>query len=122
MRNETLRHKKLARKRKIRKDYERRRNINRYPPSEVVEETRDVFHSAVDKKGNCVDKQGRALVVKVGTRTILKRVKKPRPKDAEGNDMPIIAYPKSRKYRLSNKEITRRKVAAGNFIRTATNN
>lgn len=128
--NTILRHKKLARKRTLQSDYKRHRNINRYLPSEMKEETIPVFRSVTEdvqvgyppkiEHKQVFNKKGIPIVEKVGTRTILKRVKKPRPKDEHGNDKPLIQYPVSKKYRLGKKEIQRRKVAIGNIFKTAT--
>ena len=103
-----------------RKDYVRRRNINKHLPSETIEEKVPVYRPAVVKDGKCVDKKGRALVVKVGTRIKTKRVKKQRPKDRDGNAIPIIALPKSKKTRLSKKTLATQKKARGNAIQTAS--
>lgn len=119
MQNQRKRAKKLEKKRKQRKDYERRRNINRQPPSEVKEIEKEVLTPAKDKSGNVKTDNKGNVIMQRSTRTILKRVKKVR-KDKDGNDLPVVPLPKSKKHRLSKAEIKKDREAERNAIKTAS--
>ena len=67
-----------------------------------------------------LDKGGRAILRKVGTRIISKRVKKERKKDENKNDLPIIDLPKSKKYRQGKRQTKKIRTAERNVIKTAS--
>jgi len=102
MLNQVLRRKKMAKAKRMRKDYERRRNINNNVPTDKFVERKELF------KNTGVIKEGMAEKIHVGYKNII--VKKPHYrnhvkgiphkglKDEDNRDIGMIAYPKKRKF------------------------
>ena len=120
--NTILRHKKLARKRKLRNRLERNNNISknlRMQPEEyevpilrsVTHDVKVGYPSRIERQ-QLFDEKGKPIVEKVGMRTKIRRMRK------STKGLPSLYL--SKKYRLGKKEIQRRKVVIGNIIKTAT--
>lgn len=139
MQNQLIRAKKLTKGRARRKDFEKKRNINRHLPSELIEEKVPVYRSVFKEvsmgypprieRQQQFNKSGEPVLSKVGTRTITKRVKKLRPRyefgPMKGKFKPLVEYPVSKKYRLSRKQKLVNVIARTerkHIIKTATNN
>ena len=103
MLNQVLRKKKLARKNRMRKDYERRRNINNNVPTDKFKSRKEVYRNTGKIKSD-----GHAETEHVGYKDII--VKRPHYrnhtkgvphqalKDEYNRDIGMIAYPKKRKF------------------------
>lgn len=83
MKNQILRQKKLAKKKKTWKDYKKRKNINKNASSEFIVIDRPIYKSETSEYGNVYKTQ-------IGTRKKRIRVRK---------HIPIIQFPKSKKYK-----------------------
>lgn len=89
---------KLARRKKQRKDFELKRNVNSNRRSETYEVKKDILGPARGEKGETLtDEKDKDIIVKVGTLTFLKKRKVAR------NGLPM-PYPKSRKFTMAKKE------------------
>ena len=119
MKNQLKRKKKLEKKKNKRKDYERKMNINKQSSSEIKVFEKDIMDTVKDEEGELKTKNGRVILKKVGTQLIPRRVKKTR-KDEDGNDLPFMQFPKSKKTKLNKSEIKNRKEADKNVIETVT--
>ena len=109
MQNQRLRHKKLAKKRAIQKDFRRRDNINRNVPTIIKEEKIDKYKTIGLRADGSAKKSHVGYKIK---RTKVKQyrqhVKGDRSKplyDGQNREIGMIDYPMSRKHRASKKEV-----------------
>ena len=119
MKNKSRQVKKICKKRKLRKDYERRRNINSQPPSKTEEFKKDILIPTHDEKGELKKDAAGNYIMREKTVIKSKRVKIIR-KNKHGDELPVIHYPKSRKNKLSKAEIKKSNEADKNAIKTVT--
>jgi len=119
MKNQTKRTKKIAKKRVLRKDYERRRNINRQPPSELKEFEKIIMVPVHDERGKLKTDDNGKVVMREKILIKNKRVKKTL-KDKNGKKYLIAPFPKSKKFKIGLKELKKRKEYATMVPQTAT--
>ncbi len=119
MKNQAKRAKKLAKKRALRKDFERKRNINRQPPSELKEIKKDIFIPCHEENGELKKDSKGNVIMRTVVRKKIKRVKKTL-KDKNGKMYLIVPMPSSKKFKIGLKDIKKRKIDAMKVPQTAS--
>ena len=118
MRNQRLMSKKAEKGKKLRRDYERRRNINANVPTDKLVKTREVYGMKLNTKrggGKYEMKDGKPVLIHAGNKSIVVKVKHYRNHvkgvpydpliDKYDRNIGMISYPKRRKFNL--KKVTK---------------
>lgn len=114
MKNENLRAKKLAKKRRQHADYKKRNNLNKQAVTDLKYFRKDVVAQVLDSNGKPVqDNQGFIITKKTGERIIPKKIKRER--KGLCNKLPLRV-----KFTMSKEAIKEKRTAIRNIFQTAT--
>lgn len=115
MRNERLRHRKLAKRKAQQKDFRRKDNINKNVPTLKKEEKVETYSQVVKNGCRQFGGDGYPKLAHTGYKTVIKKTKQyllheegdcSKPLyDDHGREIGMIRYPMSRKSRASKKQL-----------------